>query len=317
VRVATHAVGICGSDVHGYVGANDRRVPDMVMGHEASGVIIEHGPGVEAPEVGTLVAINPAVTCGECEFCLTPGRDNFCRFRRLYGCVRELPGAFAESIVVRVENVVALDGPAPPEWGALVEPLAVGDHGAALVTGTPAAGVLVIGAGPIGLGAALSAQRRGAGRVVVSEPQPHRRAVAEALGLQTHDPLAEGAPLERFGAVIECVAAPATLRAALDLVEPGGEIIMVGLGELELPLPMTPLVVGERAIRGSFNYTRESFADVARWVMSQEVDLGPIIESRVDLDGVVDAFAEYAAGTRVATKTLFTPGESALSVERS
>jgi len=304
VRVDVRAVGICGSDVHGYVGANDRRVPGMVMGHEACGIVSERGAGVEAPAVGTPVAINPAVTCGGCEYCLTPGRDNLCPSRRLYGCVRELPGAFADTVVVRAENVVELDGPSPLEWGALVEPLAVGDHGAALARGTLERGVLVIGGGPIGIGAALSARRRGVTRVVVSEPQPHRRAVADTLGLETHDPRGPGARPDPFDAAIDCVAAPATLRSALELIQPGGDVVLVGLGQPELPLPVTPVVVGERAVRGAFNYTRESFVDVTRWAMSGTVDLSPIIESRVDLDGLVGAFAEYAEGTRPDVKTI-------------
>jgi threonine dehydrogenase-like Zn-dependent dehydrogenase len=310
VRVAVHSVGVCGSDVHGYTGASDRRVPGMVMGHEAAGTVVERGEGVREPAEGAFVAVNPAVTCGRCPAC-QGGRDNLCPERRLYGCVLELPGAFADAIVVRAENVVALDGPAPREWGALVEPFAVGDHGAALVGPPPARGVLVVGGGPIGLGAALSARRRGAARVVVSEPLAHRRAVASALGLETWDPTGPGPPPEPFGAAVECVAAPATLRAALEAVEPGGLVVLVGLGQPELPLPVTPVVVGERGIRGSFNYTRGSFADVARWVMSGEVDLAPVIESHVDLDGLVAAFAEYADGRRQDVKTLYQPGAPA------
>lgn len=304
VRVGVRAVGICGSDVHGYVGANDRRVPGMVMGHEAVGIVTRVGRGVVNPPVGTPVAINPAITCGICQYCQAGGQDNLCRDRRLYGCVLELPGAFAESIVVRAANVVSLEGPAPLEWGALVEPFAVGDHGVALASRLDD-GVLVVGGGPIGLGAALAARRRGAMRVTVSEPQAHRRGVAEALGLETFDPSARSHDDEPYGAVIECVAAPETLHAALEMTAPAGEVILVGMGRPELPLPVGPLVVAERTIRGSFNYTRESFADVARWVMSRSVDLAPVIASRVDLDGLIEAFAGYAAGTRTQVKTVF------------
>lgn len=301
--VEVHAVGICGSDVHGYVGANDRRRPGVVMGHEASGVVAALGEGVDGIAVGAPVAINPAVTCGVCEHCRTPGMDQLCPERRLYGCVVELPGAFADAVAVRAENAVALAGPAPLEWGALVEPFAVGDRGAELAGPAPG-GVLVVGGGPIGLGAALSARRRGAERLVLSEPDPHRRGIAEALGLETHDP-GSGASLEGFGAAIECVAAPATLATAVAAVRPAGQVVVVGLGAPEIPLPVERLVVGERVVRGSFNYTRESFADVARWVMSGEVDLAPVIESRVAIDGLPDAFAEYADGRRRDMKTLY------------
>lgn len=308
VLIRVHSAGVCGSDVHGYMGANDRRVPDMVMGHEVSGVVEAIGGGVSRLEVGARVAVNPAVTCGHCRVCLTPGQDNLCPERRLYGCVRDLPGAFADSLVVRAENVVALEGPAPLEWGALVEPFAVGDHGVAQLPQPPADGVLVIGGGPIGLGAALAARRRGNERVVLSETVAHRRATAEALGFETIDPSAGEPAPEPFGAAIECVALPVTLKAAVESVVPRGLVVLVGLGELELPLPVTPVVVGERGLRGSFNYTRESFDAVARWVMSGEQDLAPVIESRVELEGLIDVFAEYAQGSRADVKTLFQPG---------
>jgi threonine dehydrogenase-like Zn-dependent dehydrogenase len=305
VRVAPAAVGICGSDVHGYVGANQRRVPGMVMGHEAAGTVVEVGPGVEGLAVGDRVAINPAVTCGECDFCRS-GLDHRCEHRRLIGCVLELPGAFAESVVVPAANAVPFPGTAPLEWGALVEPFAVGDHGVGRLEGPLPHGVLVLGGGPIGLGAALGARRRGIERVVVSEPVAHRRAIAEALGLATYDPTSDPEP-EPFSAAAECVALPATLEAALALTRPGGEVAFVGLGEPVLPLPVERLVVGERALKGSFNYSREDFADTARWVASGEVDLAPVIEARVDLDGLVTAFRAYADGTTAAMKTLYEP----------
>ena len=308
VRIRTHSVGICGSDVHGFTGANARRVPGMVMGHEAAGVVADVGPGVEDLVPGQRVAINPAVTCGRCEFC-TSGRDHRCPQRRLYGCVLELPGAFADSFVVAAVNAVPFDGPAPLEWGALVEPFAVGDHGVGLLEGELGHGVLVLGGGPIGLGAALSARRRGIERVVLSEPVAHRRQVAEALGIETFDP-STGAEPEPFDGAVECVAIPATAEAALRLTRPGGEVAFVGLGETTLPFPVELLVVGERVVRGSFNYSRADFATVAAWIASGAVDLAPVVEARVDLDGVVEAFGRYADGTSHAMKTLFQPTEA-------
>lgn len=308
VRVRTHSVGICGSDVHGFTGANGRRVPGMVMGHEAAGVVVEVGESVAGLAPGQRVAVNPAVTCGRCEFC-TSGQDHRCPHRRLYGCVLDLPGAFADSFVVDALNAVPFDGPAPLEWGALVEPFAVGDHGVGLLEGDLRHGVLVLGGGPIGLGAALSARRRGIGRVVMSEPVAHRREIAEALGIETLDPGAGEDP-DPFDAAVECVAIPATVQAALRMTRPGGEVAFVGLGETTLPFPVELLVVGERVVRGSFNYSRADFATVAAWIASGAVDLRPVIEARVDLDGVIDAFSRYADGTSHAMKTLFQANEA-------
>jgi 2-desacetyl-2-hydroxyethyl bacteriochlorophyllide A dehydrogenase len=304
VRVAVHSVGVCGSDVHGYAGVNARRVPGMVMGHEAVGTVVEVGPVVERLRVGDTVAVNPIVSCGKCDFCLN-GAENVCEQRRIYGCVMDLPGAYAESAVVKEANAVFFHGPAPLEWGALVEPLAVGAHAAgAIPTLASGAEVLVVGGGPIGLGAGVSARRRGAKRVVVSEPMEHRREIAAELGFETLDPSAEEVPQSAFSAALECVGHSATLAQALQAVRPKGLVVFVGLAEETIELPTTPLMVGERRIVGSSAYTRSDFAETASWVAGGEEDLSPFVELRVSLAELPEVFAGYAHGSLQAVKTL-------------
>ena len=305
LRIAVHSVGVCGSDVHGYAGVNNRRQPGMVMGHEAVGTVAERGADVDWIEVGAPVAVNPLTSCGECELCLG-GDENLCERRRIYGCILDLPGAYAESFVVKAANVVPFAGPAPIEWGALVEPLSVGAHAARIAALRPGQDVLVVGGGPIGIGAALAARRRGAARVVVSEPLAHRRSVAERLGLETHDPSGGELPV-RFGTAFECVGHSATLAAALTSVPPKGLVMFVGLAEEMIELPATPLMVGERTISGSAAYSNEDFRDTAAWIASAEEDLSPLIENRVDLDALPEAFREYAEGSLHAVKTLLQP----------
>jgi threonine dehydrogenase-like Zn-dependent dehydrogenase len=305
VRVAPLAVGICGSDVHGYLGKNDRRRPGVVMGHEAAGRVIELGAETAGTGIGTVVAINPAVTCWTCEACLA-GSDHFCAERRLYGCVPELPGAFAESIAIDARNAVAFSGPAPLEWAALAEPFAVADHGVGLHGEPEGRSLLVVGGGPIGIGAALGAQRRGAGEVVIAEPIGHRREVAAAVGLDARTPEAI-AGMSRFDAAIDCAALPATLRLALDRTLPAAQTVIIGLAQPEIPLPVESVVVGERVLRGSFNYTRAEFAEVVEWIASGSVDLAPLIEARVALEQLPAAFYQYAEGASEAMKTMYVP----------
>ena len=304
VRVDVRAVGVCGSDVHGYAGVNSRRVPGMVMGHEAVGSVSEVGERVEGLPLGTPVTINPLTGCGECELCLD-GSENICERRKIYGCTLELPGAYADSIVVRASNVVPYDGPAPLEWGALVEPLAVGARAARWVSDVAEGrDVLVVGGGPIGLGAALSARRRGARRVVVSEPLAHRREIAERLEFETVDPAGEELPRSAFPVALECVGHSATLAAALNAVPPKGLVVFVGLAEETIDLPTTPLMVGERRIVGSAAYTMADFRETAAWIAAGDDDLSPLIEERVDLDGLPGVFEGYAGGSLHAVKTL-------------
>jgi 2-desacetyl-2-hydroxyethyl bacteriochlorophyllide A dehydrogenase len=303
VRVALHSVGVCGSDVHGYAGVNARRAPGMVMGHEAVGTVDDVGAVVERLERGQPVAINPVVSCGECELC-RDGHDNLCESRRIYGCVPGLAGAYAEHIVVPAANVVPFDGAAPLEWGALVEPLSVGAHAARVARIAPGEQALVVGGGPIGLATALAAQWRGASRVLVSEPQAHRRETAERLGFRTLDPAAEETPRSAFPLAFECVGHSATLAAALHAVAPRGRVVFVGLAEETIELPATPLMVGERTIAGSSAYSAKDFRDTALWTSRRSVDLAPLIELRVGLDELPGVFEGYADGSLQALKTL-------------
>src|SRR5712691_5366701 len=302
-RVAIRAVGVCGSDVHAYAGVNARRVPGMVMGHEAVGTVSELGEDVEGLEVGAVVAINPITACGTCGFCLG-GSENLCERRKIYGCIAELPGAYAESIVVRAANAVRFEGPAPLEWGALVEPLSVGAHAARVGEVGPEHEVFVVGGGPIGIGAALAARRRGASRVVVSEPLEHRRAIAEQLAFETFDPSAADGPRSRFPIALECVGHSATLRAALEAVPPRGRVVFVGMAEDVIELPAALVMVGERTITGSSAYAGDDFRETAAWIARGEVDLSPLIEKTVDLDGLPAIFEGYADGSLHAMKTL-------------
>jgi 2-desacetyl-2-hydroxyethyl bacteriochlorophyllide A dehydrogenase len=306
VRVRVHSVGVCGSDVHGYAGVNARRSPGMVMGHETVGTVVELGPGAAAPVPGTAVAINPVVGCGECPYCRA-GCENVCERRRIYGCVPDLPGAYAEEVVVRAANAVPFEGEAPLEWGALAEPLSVGTRAASVGKVLPEHDVLVIGAGPIGLGAALACRRRGVRRVVLSEPLSHRRQVAERLGFEVVDPVAEPVPRSAFRVAIECVGHSATLKAALEAVVPQGCVVFVGLAEETIELTPTPLMVGERVIAGSSTYTAADFRATTEWIASSAVDLSPLIERRVGLDELPAVFEDYADGRLDAVKTLLQP----------
>jgi threonine dehydrogenase-like Zn-dependent dehydrogenase len=307
VRIAVPSVGVCGSDIHGYAGVNARRQAGMVMGHEAVGTVADVGAAVESIEPGRRVVVDPILSCGVCELCLD-GHDNLCESRRIYGCVPSLAGAYAETFDVRAANVVPFEGSAPTEWGALVEPLSVGARAVRVGEVGPADEVFVVGGGPIGVAAALAARRCGAARVLVSEPLPHRREVAERLGLETLDPRSTDAPRSEFPVAIECVGHSETLAAALGSVRPRGRVVFVGLAEETIQLPTTPLMVGERSISGSSAYAAADFRATAEWVASAEDDLAPLIESRVDLDGLPDVFDGYARGTLVAMKTLLQPG---------
>lgn len=291
VRVAVHAAGVCGSDVHGYRGVNDRRAPGVVMGHEVSGTIDRAGPGVDAARIGQPVVVNPLLSCGSCAMC-SAGRDNLCPDKALVGCVPHLDGGFADQLLVPATSAVPFIGAAPLLWGAFVEPLAVGLH-AVDVGDVAGRNVTVIGSGAVGVSAALSARRRGAASVTVVSLDHRRRALIGALGMTAAG--LEGDPGAPADIVVDCVASTSSIATALRDTTPAGTVVVVGFGHLHTQVPMTPLVHGERVVRGSAQYPFATFVEAARWLSSGAIELGDALAPPVPLEAGPDLFREAGA----------------------
>lgn len=299
--------GICGSDLHGFTGENGRRFPGQVMGHETVARVSEL-PDAYAGELseGQLVTVNPTLACGKCRACAA-GRDNNCSTRRVIGVDPAISSAFAEYMSVPERNVVPLPESMPIEYGALVEPLAVGYHAA--VRGAVAANddVLVIGAGPIGQAAILAAFRLGARRVLVSELSPSRRELAVALGAEllpladTSDALRELAS-DGVDVTIDAVGSSGTLALALTATRLGGDIVLVGMNAPEVTLSAYEVSTQERRIVGAFCYTDAEFRDTALWAAEAELDV--LVSQIVALDAAPDAFTALAETPELASKIL-------------
>lgn len=310
VLVRVDSVGMCKSDIYGYSQLNQRRDEvlgegeTLIMGHEAVGHVEELGPGVSGVEPGQAVAIDPIEGCGECDRCRV-GATNICRNRRVYGCIPAAPGAFAERMIAPAANLVALSGARPLEWGAMVEPLTVGEHGVVLAEVTAGDRVVVIGGGIIGLGAAFGAARRGA-EVTVSEPMAERRRLAAELGLEAISP-EELENRDDYTVALDCVARPETIAAGVAATGRLGRVILVGIWADEVPLPVSRVVENETTVRGSYAFLHEDFVRVAEWIDSTDVDLSRLIELRVSFGDVIDAFDRYADGSLDAVRTIFKP----------
>ncbi len=309
------ATGICGSDLHGYTGENKRRHPGQVMGHETVGRIVAVGsatPG-EGREPGRLATVNPVIGCGECAPCAA-GTEQLCARRAVIGVDKEISSAFAELMLAPARNVVVLPDDLPEEYGALIEPLAVGYHAARNGRVGSGDAVLVIGGGPIGQAAALAARRLNAERVVVSEPSAARRALVEKLGFATIDPTAGdlseqvqpvlGGPAT---AVLDAVGIGRTVGDGLRSSALGARLVLVGMGARELTLAAFDVSTFERSIIGSFTYPSNDFRETAKWVASRPGGLQHLVDDRVGLDGAPDAFARLASGDLDASKIMVFP----------
>lgn len=308
VLVQVDAVGICGSELSGFLGENSLRKPPLIMGHEFSGRIAACPDGSRL-QVGDRVAVNPLSSCGNCRYCQS-GLQNLCRSRALVGVHR--PGAFAEYVVVPEQSCHVLPAHVSPVLAALAEPLACSVRAAELAEISPGESVLVIGAGAIGLFALTAAREAGANVRAITDTNAARLATADAWGA-THllDARADlSAQVLEFtdghgvDVAIDAVGATVTRQAAIKSVRPGGRVVFLGLHEAESVVPANDMVRAEVRVTGSFAYRDETFAKalalLERGAVSTE---GPWLETRGLADGP-DSFAELVSGAVSASKIM-------------
>ena len=308
VIVQPEAAGICGSEIEGYLGRMSNRTPPLVMGHEFAGTVAAAGGRAGREWSGRRVAVNPLLSCRSCARCVA-GERNLCAQRRLIGV--HVAGGFAERVAVPAANLVALPDRVDARTGALVEPLANAVHAVGLARRLVATEVaVVLGAGTIGLFALHAARAAGIADVRAVEPHEARRAAALAAGARAaHADAAEVVRERRADLVIDAVGATATRRSALDLVRPGGAVLLLGLHEDESALPFHRVVRDQVALQGSFAYTDADFAAALELLTSGTVSLGELTGT-LPLDAGPEAFAALAAGPTAQLKTFLSPMRS-------
>ncbi len=237
--VELKAVGVCGSDMHwykdGFLGRMKLEKP-MTLGHEPAGVVREVGEGVDKALVGKRVAIEPAMHCGVCPYCLE-GDTHICPHVKFLGTTTA-EGAFRELIVHPVAQLVPLPDNVSDEVGALLEPLAIGVHAVDLMHARIGETWLILGAGPIGLCSLLAARLTAPARVIIVEPLEYRRALAMELGADAafhpEDPDLPAAAkrlTDGYGPriVLEAAGEPESFRQMVELAAPGARVGVIGI----------------------------------------------------------------------------------------
>ena len=303
IGIQVESAGICGSDMHAFLGHDDRRPAPLILGHEASGI------ATGGAHAGRRVTVNPLVTCGRCAACLA-GQDNLCPNRQIIS-MPPREGAFAERFSIPERNVVAVPDHITSDQAALAEPIACGWHAARVARMHPAgaagARALVIGGGAIGLGAALSLRAQGINDVLMSEPNPLRRTyLTERCGEDVASP--DDLPSEAvFDIVVDGVGFAATRATASALVRPGGVIVHIGLGSGEGGLDIRRMTLQEIAFVGTYTYTAQDFRDTAQAMFDGK--LGPLdwVEARPLSQGAA-AFDDIRSGRVAAPKIILNPG---------
>lgn len=258
VQVQVSAVGVCGSDVHyfrhGRIG--DFVVKDpMVLGHESAGVIVSVGSGVDPARIGQRVSLEPGVPDLTCEQCLA-GRYNLCPNMRFFA-TPPIDGSLAEIVTLHAAFAHPVPGSMSDDAAALLEPLSVGVWASRKGQITAGTRVLITGAGPIGLIAAQCALAFGATEVVVADLNPHRLALAQALGATgTVDVTRTSVAASGFepNVLLECSGNSGATTEALRTVGRAGRAVLVGMGGEELTLPLGHIQNREIEVTGTFRY---------------------------------------------------------------
>ena len=262
VLIQVKACGICGSDVHGMDGSSGRRNPPLIMGHEASGVIVKKGSQVSGFSEGDRVTFDSTIYCGTCPYC-RKGLINLCDNRRVLGVAPKeyrQHGAFAEYVAVPEHVLYRLPEGLSFERAAMVEPVSIAFHGVAL---TPIAlndSAVVIGAGMIGLLVIQALRTAGCGTIIAVDLEQNKLDLAIQLGAdhallagqvdvaQEVQKLTDG---QGTDIAMEVVGNTAAVNTALSSLKKGGALTMVGNLAATVDFPLQEVVTRQISVTGS------------------------------------------------------------------
>jgi L-iditol 2-dehydrogenase len=304
-------VGICGSDHHYYSeGEIGGAVVDegMIIGHEFSGWVAETGPGVDETRlpVGQLIAVEPAISCGTCEFCLR-GHPNICPHNLFVGSPNHV-GAMAEYIVMPAENCFPLPDALTPDEGAMLEPLGVAIHTVDLAHLKVGQSVAVLGAGPIGLLTAAMAKAAGAAPIFVTEPLASRRDFAEVYAADAaFDPDSEDVVARILEATdgrgvdvaFEAAGASETPDQSARVTCPGGKVVVVGIPD-DNTMTMTASEVRRKGLTIKLvRRMKHTYPRAIQLVESGTIDVDAVATHHFSMEEIDAAFrivADYEDG---------------------
>lgn len=320
VLVEVEAVGICGSDIHGYDGSTGRRIPPLVMGHEAAGTVVQLGPGVDSLIVGQRVALDSTVYCGHCQPC-GQGRINLCDHRQVLGVScgdYRRHGAFAQRVAVPAHIAYPVPAEVTMEQAALAEAVSVAIHAAKRSQPLPDEPCLVVGTGMIGLLVVQSLRALGVKQIAAVDKDPHRLALAMEFGAGLAVPADDPELSSRVLAwsdqrgpqhVFEVVGAGPTVEMAIQLVSKGGHVVLVGNVSPRVEIPLQRVVAGELTLHGSCASAGE-YREALEWMADGRMDVGPIISAQCTLDEAGDWIARLHAGVPNMMKVVVHPNRA-------
>ncbi len=300
VLVKMGSIGVCGSDVHYYV---DGKIGNQVIefpfpvGHEGAGVVQEIGFAVSHVKPGDRVAVEPAMPCGECDQCKA-GRSHTCRKLKFLGCPKQADGCLSEYVVVPEHSCLPIPDSMTLDQAALSEPLAIGVYAVKISIPMKGAKVGILGTGPIGLSCLLPARGQGAAKVYMTDKLDERLELARTIGadwvgnVDKQDIVADinSAEKEQLDVVFECCGQQDALDQALEILKPGGKLMIVGIPrEPRISFSIDNLRRNEICIQ---NVRRQNgcVQDTLDMISSQAVIADPMMTHHFAFDQTKEAF---------------------------
>jgi L-iditol 2-dehydrogenase len=317
VLVRVRACGICGSDVHGMDGSSGRRIPPIIMGHEAAGVIEKTGDGVTGWNKGDRVTFDSTVSCGECWYCRR-GEINLCENRRVLGvsCGEyRRHGAFAEYVAVPQRILYRLPDNLSFEQAAMVEAVSVAVHAVERTPLSLNASVAVVGSGMIGLLVVQALRVRGCGKIIAIDLDDGKLKLATRFGA-THTIKASETDLQEkirvltdgrgVDAAFEVVGLPVTVKTAIDSVRKGGSVTLVGNLKPQVDLPLQAVVTRELTLIGTCASAGE-YPACLDLIASGKINVTEFISATPPLEEGPQWFERLYAGEKGLMKVLLKP----------
>ena len=315
--IRVKACGICGSDVHGYDGSSGRRIPPLIMGHEAAGVIEGMGAKVEGFSLGDRVTFDSTVYCGECEYCLE-GKVNLCDRRMVLGvsCGEyRRHGAFAEYVAVPSRILYKLPPSLPFEHAAMIEAVSVAVHAVGRVKFQPGDASVVVGAGMIGLLLVQAARAAGCDRVIAVDLDKDRLKLAKELGAtQSINPLESDTIETILGATagqgarvsFEVVGSTPTVETAIQATRKGGAVVLVGNLVPQVEFPLQSVVTREITLFGSCASAGE-YPKCIELMDKGAIKVSPLISAQATLEEGAEWFDRLYAKEAGLMKVILQP----------
>jgi 2-desacetyl-2-hydroxyethyl bacteriochlorophyllide A dehydrogenase len=289
-------IGVCGSDIHVNHGLHPFTSYPVVQGHEFSAVVEQLGPGMENIKLGTKATARPQIVCGKCKPCLR-GDYNICDVLKVEGF--QASGCAQDLFITTKDKIVLLPDSLTYDQGALVEPTAVAVHSTGRAPAVEGKNVVVLGAGPIGNLVAQVVRCRGANKVLITDLSDYRLEIAQKCGIENtsnaaNESLADAAKRvfadDGFQVAFEAVGVEPTMSAAVDNIEKGGDIVVLGVFGEKPRIDMS--IVGDRELSliGTLMYKHEDYEKAVELIAEAKVITEPLVTKHFPFAQYTDAY---------------------------